>query len=697
LTSFTIAEALQDASCDYFFFLHLPTRERARTYSFTLAVHILTRVAKAAKTAAIIVGVVALTVATAGLFAPAATAAFLGSISAGLTLSAVTTALTLTASALSIAAGIMAKRPSFGSVGGAGQQLEWTADPTAGMPYVMGNARVGEAIVHQASWGDKNKFLGIVGVLSCAGPILAHDGLYADNTLIGFSNNNAVGYYHDWMLHHAKIGTRPSDPLPMHTLLASPMPDWSADHKLSSLAASGLILVADTEEGKIFSGGTPKLTHQIRGVRAYDARQDDTNGGSGVQRPGTATSPETQYQYSENPWVHHGTYALGRWVEGVRVIGPGLPKDHIDWPSHIEAANVADTNGWAVSGRVLSTDRKWEVLKAIAQAGGGYPIPTGAKLACLINTPRVSLATIEEAHLKGPVSAPQMAMRRDRLNGAIPRYRSPDHAWEVVSGEAVRNSTWATADGGNRTREIDLPLVAEKQPAAQLIAYEVANSRERSPIGLELDLVWSQYRMGDCLTLNLPSALLINQKAVIIGRELDAASNTVRFEFRTEDDDKHAWALGQTGTAPPTTTVGSDPGAGDNPSLTLGELQSILRDTYPKGLTVTANESGGVASITLSNFTLDYPSPWSDQAITGSTINGLAPSTNYFLFCDVDDPDDLTPTFGATTVYGTALNSSTNPRRIFLNQEVTTPASGSGGSSGGTGTGGGYGGGTQIP
>jgi hypothetical protein len=84
------------------------------------------------------------------------------------------------------------------------------------------------------------------------------------------------------------------------------MPDWSADHKISGAAATGLILVADTANGKIYSGGTPKMTHKIKGVKSYDSRGDSTNGGSGAQRQ----LDEATYVYSENPFVHASTYSL---------------------------------------------------------------------------------------------------------------------------------------------------------------------------------------------------------------------------------------------------------------------------------------------------------------------------------------------------------------------------------------------------
>lgn len=647
---------------------------------------------KVLKIAAIVVGVAAV-VLSAGTALTLIAPFTLTVAGISITSAALVAVLGVAAAVLNVAAGLLAPKPKFGALGGSGTQLDFSADVLAGQPYVMGSARVGEAVVHEASWGDKNKFLGIVGIISCAGPIMAYDGLYADDKLVTFSGANATGYFANFMYLRTQLGLRPeAAALTMTAPDGSAMPSWGATNKTSSLASAGLILKADIDNGKIYSGGVPQLTHQVRGVMAYDPRLDSTNGGSGAQRPGSQTQAETAYAYSENPWVHHGTFALGRWVNGVRVIGPGLPSSAIDWASHIEAANIADAHGWKISGRVLSTDSKWEVLRSIAQAGGGYSVPSVAQLSCLVNAPRVSLETIEEHHIKGPVSAPQMTMRRDRLNGAIPRYREPTQAWQVVSGNIIRNADYLAADGGvTKTKEIDLPMVANKEQAAQLVAYEVANSRERAPISVTLDLYWSQYKMGDCLTLNIPSALLFNQKCVIISRELDAANNTVTFQFRTETDAKHAWALGTGGGTVGTAPVGTDPGTGDTGIAGGGgtDLQTALRSTYPSSLTFTATDAGTSTTITLSAFNLQYPNT-PLTSVAGTTLTGRAYSTIYYVFGDVDALGDNTPVFGTTTVYGDALNSATHPNRVFLGT-ITTPAQG--GSSSGGGSGGGYGGG----
>ncbi|WP_341632080.1 hypothetical protein [Sphingomonas agri] len=531
------------------------------------------------KVAAVVVGVAALAATGIGLaIGTAATAFTIGGTA--VSIGALATALSAGAALISLAAGVMAKPPKLKS---AGQQLDWAADPATGEPYVMGNAMVGASIVHQASWGDKNRYLGIVGVLSL-GTIAAYNGFYADMTPVTFSGRNATGYYANYLYLSDQLGAQPeSAALTMTAPDASTMPDWGSAFKTSGLATVGLVLVADIDNGKVYSGGTPKMTNLVQGVKAYDMRFDSTvSGGSGSQRALT----ESTYAYSENPWVHAVTYAIGRWQNGVRVLGPGLPVSKIDLAAFMEAAAVADSNGWKISGMIASTDPKWEALKAICQAGGGYPMPTGAHLSCLVNTPKISLATITEADVKGAVSAPQMFTRRQRLNGAIPRIRSANHGWEIVPQVAVRNSTYLTADGGNAaTREFEFALIADKgdgagfNQGAQIAAYEVANTRELSPISVELGYVWSQYKLGDCLTLNLPSANLASRKCVVIGRTLNPARNTVTLIFRTEDDAKHAWALGLTGSVSVAPTTTQAHGVGDQNTVHPGANIAALGDS----------------------------------------------------------------------------------------------------------------------
>src|SRR3546814_18789124 len=107
----------------------------------------------------------------------------------------------------------------------------------------------------------------------------------------------------------------------------------------------------------------------------------------------------------------------------------------ISIPQIVEAANIADANGWKAGGVVTSADAKWDVLKVLAQAGGGEPIRQGAKPSAMVAAPRVSLATIPSKDLvrKGSVVVTQS--RRERSTGVGPPLRLDSHGRGLVAVE----------------------------------------------------------------------------------------------------------------------------------------------------------------------------------------------------------------------------------------------------------------------
>jgi hypothetical protein len=391
-----------------------------------------------------------------------------------------------------------------------------------------------------------------------------------------------------------------------------------------------------------------------------------------------------------------------------------VPGANIDWASFASAANVADANAWKVSGRIMSTDRKWDVMKAMCQAGGGWPIPSGSKIYALVNTPRVSLETITEADIKGKVTVPQMGIRRTRMNGAIPRFRSADHGWEIVPGNTIRNADYLAEDNGNeRTREVEFALVADKgdglgkTQAAQLVGYDIANSREKLGISLELGLVWSQYQTGDCMTVNLPKHLLINQKCVVTGKTFNIARGTVTLLFMTETDEKHDWVATLAGstTAPPTIII--PPGTGEAGTETDLQTQNLIVGSGKSGLTFTVGiPSGGNSAVTINSHNRIY----SDRTVTvngnGGPVN-VASASGDLMLAYYDDPERLgdAANGGAGVTYqylvlagasgdaSSAYPSDANPFRHNVFAFVVPAAGGSTGGGSDPGSGGGGGGG----
>jgi hypothetical protein len=461
------------------------------------------------------------------------------------------------AAVVNVAAVLTAKKPVV-----SGQATTWRADPSAPGTITFGRTLVGGDIRYKKAHGKNNVYDTLVVVLSGCGPIQSIDATYADKKIVTFSGTAAQAPWLDRMWQASQLGLCP-EAAQLSNGVGTP-PDWTSAHKLSGYAA---VMVTFTYYAK---GDNPTTTLPAMGwlghwVKGYDPREDSTYpGGSGTQR----WDDETTWEWSENPFILALTYAIG-WHQGagnVRVGGVGMSIDAIDVAAFVEAANVADLNGWTAGGQVTTSDDKWETMKALCQAGSGEPVRYGAVLSCIVNTPKIPIATISLSDLIGEAAITTAQTRRERVNGIVPRYRSEDHYWEVVPASCIRNSTYLAEDGGKeRTREVSYPLVqcvAGEQPAqaAQLAAYDIANAREASA-SLPLKLRWLGYRSGDCLTIeDTPEfGYLAGKDVLVMKRQLHAESGTVPLTVRTETAAKHAWALGQTGTAAPTTELPEPP------------------------------------------------------------------------------------------------------------------------------------------
>ncbi|MDF1506371.1 hypothetical protein PYV61_25680, partial [Roseisolibacter sp. H3M3-2] len=241
-------------------------------------------------------------------------------------------------------------------------------------------------------------------------------------------------------------------------------------------------------------------------------------------------------------------------------------------------------------------------------------------------------------------------------------------------------------------------LVQAVNHAAQLARYDIQNSREFGPIQIPLKLRWMGYKPGDCVTAHLPESRLEHQPILLMNRSLDPGSGVVTMAARSETAAKHAFALGQTTTPPPTPALGS-PGTFTNALalvLTAGiNIQQTLRNSYVKtgGVALlSASDAGdGSAKVSVAAHEWDYPDPVPNASRSAGQILGLAFNTDYYVFFDDDSLGDVAPTYSVATAYAAALNSSDHPDRHYLGYIKTPAAPGSGGTSGGSG--GGYGGG----
>ncbi len=493
---------------------------------------------KALRTAAFVVGAVALAATGVGLAIGAAAAATT-TLAAGVSVATLATAASAASAALSLAAAATVQKRTVG-----GNATQFKIDKDAGLPVAIGRTFSGGNVVHRQYYGPKNSLESWVTVHS-VGPVRSLGPLLIDKVVVPIAGTAVGGSYAGVMWLDQQLGACPEA-----RALAGPQgnfPGWGPAHKLSGLAADLWTLKFDAKK---YPSGVPQRGRVVEGVFVYDPRQDSTYpGGSGACRLGQ----EATYVWSENPALHAITWGFGRIQAGVLIAGGGLRIDGIDLAPFVDWANVCDANGWKAGGIVYTTtDNSWDILKMIAQAGGGEVMPVGAQLSCTFSAPRVAIGTITWADIIGDVDVPASASRRLRRNTVIPRVRLESHGWEEVPLDAIAIPDYVTVDGGSRPKEITFPLVQQVDQGAQLGLYEIMNARELDGIVLPAKVYAIGYRPGDCLTVDIPDASLNNRPVVVRSREIDGSTMGVTLTCRSETGAKHQFALGKTGTAPPT-------------------------------------------------------------------------------------------------------------------------------------------------
>lgn len=510
--------------------------------------------AKTLRTAALVIGAVALVAtgvgAIAGTAVLAGTAGAAGAIT-GATIAAVGTYASLAAGVLSIAA--VAAAPGV-SVQGSASTFQ--TNPQSGLPYAMGRTRMSGLRMFAATnsrpgYTKFNDLLWFGALLSIGGAIDSIESFAADGVAVTFAaDGNAIGTYHDYMGQKLHLGGPQASAIDL-VLGGGSAPGWTSDHKLSGITHA-MWCLRFNKEGDMYGAGAPEPAWVGKWVKVYDPRLDSTYpGGAGPCR----ALDESTYVWSQNPALHGLTWALGRWENGKRTCGIGAPIANIRVAEFVECANINDANGWKVGGVEWTTDTKWNTLKRILQAGGARPTKSRGMIGCLVSAPRTAIATIEHYHLIDKLQLNVTKSRRDRFNTVIPRYVDEASDWAVISGTAISVPGFVTADRGGRTKEIDYPLVQvftgeQATQPGQLAAYDIVNSREGGPFTWSTGPEWIGIKTGDVIHLNVPEEGLVNQPMLITKATPDPATGKINFAGETETHSKHAFALGQSTTPP---------------------------------------------------------------------------------------------------------------------------------------------------
>lgn len=438
-----------------------------------------------------------------------------------------------------------------------GTTLDFKPDPKAPIRGAMGYTALGGNKVFQATWGYKRVAMSL-GVALSLGPIDQVPRFEADGATVTFSGpqNEATGFYAADMWQRTTLGL-PGDAAllpPTGLKYGNPgLTGWGTQHAAPQVSFSfwTMVLAKNPEDRDVFTNGVPDPRWIGRWMKVWQPRYDSTYpGGNGPQR----RDDWRTWGWSENPYDHglawvRGHYKLnpdGSIDRSKRIAGIGAPDAAIDIPAFVEGANIADANGWTISGEWSTSDGKFQTLLAMLQAGGGEPISRGAQISVMVNAPRVATYTYTRDDLIGQAEIRPLTPRRERKNTIVPRYKSEANGWQYVPAGEVTSSVYRDEDRGEpRSLEIEYTHVRSAKQAGQLAAYDLANLREGLTATLPSKVHLMHVHPGDCITVDVPELALAGQKFVVRRATMNHQAASVTLELRSESDGKHAWALGQ--------------------------------------------------------------------------------------------------------------------------------------------------------
>jgi hypothetical protein len=630
--------------------------------------------------------------------------ALVGASGLGAAFSAWTTTLLVGASF----AGLVFGTPKPASLG---QSVNMQYNPQAGLPVAFGRVGTGGVLGYRETFSSdgKNENLCYISILSAGGPITSIDSYYGNNLLLNWNTNPLTAgsstsaawaectsvtptatsgqkVFKNQTFAKWKLGVVGEDAYESSPSFTASLPNWTTASKLSGLASAATIFRYDPT-GAFPDGPPSQNIWVVRGVSCYDPRQDSTfPGGSGSCRLGD----QTTYIFSQNPAIHALQWCIGWFENGIKTWGIGANINELDAAAFVAAANVADANGWTGGGVVSTTDDRFSVLSTILQSIAAQPINNNGILSVIYDSPKTALYDIGIDDVVGSIQIQNTTSYRDRKNRIVPSYMEEANFWTITAGDLVTADAFLEEDGGGtqnwRTITQTYPLIQQATQAHQVAAYNLCDTREFLTATIECGLRMRNAQVGDALTVTLPDVCLNTQKFIVMGTSLDFSTQKITLNLRSETDSKHAFALGQSATAPTAPELTAyDP---SNPAAPGSSAWSITGTavTNANGLSIPAIVIDGAvddpnAASVITEYRTYGASAWTQWAEVTRDSNN---ASMQFAITSVTSGDEYEAAVSYRTVKGiVSQRLILNPDPVIIGDQVISWSTGAGGANAG--------------
>jgi hypothetical protein len=412
---------------------------------------------------------------------------------------------TLIATALNMAVSALTKPKKTEA---RGSQIDFSIDPAAPRVAVFGTTRVKGSLADAWCAGDSNKW--DVEVIALAeGRCSALLGFWEGNLYFPFEGNGPQSYYtrggvpHMWV--YFNDGADDQAAITGHDALTG---IWTTDHRGIGVAH---VVVIKLYNEKVWTAGPPSWAWHLQGLLNYVLSGDSTEGGSGAVR----WNDKSTYFYTDSALDHAYHYARGVWVNGQRLIGPGLiPRDlpSARWlPEMAACVEVVDLKagggvegvGWEYRYRtcaVIASDDDWaEILDEFARSVAGKRIDLGGQQVILAGVARTPVFDLTEDDLdaRADFSVQAKKSARELYNAVSGTFT--DKILGYITGDypALSSSEAEEEDGDPKELTLNLPFVFSHTQAQRIRKIALFSARRQARASFT-GMNWTcHYESGD--------------------------------------------------------------------------------------------------------------------------------------------------------------------------------------------------------
>jgi hypothetical protein len=275
------------------------------------------------------------------------------------------------------------------------------------------------------------------------------------------------------------------------TLIANSAGGWTSANKMTGCAYVIVELQWDSDNLRT----PPSFVFEHEGAKFYDRRKDSTAGGSGLHRLTDPATWDLGDAEGPNPMVALDHFQLGRFFNGQRVFGIGMPSKFVPYDKFAAQANVCDENVTLKAGGtqkryrangVITANEPWdEIIKRFCTAMVAQPADFGGRVGVVGIEARTPVMTIEDDDIPDMGSEVYIPKRTfGNLVGVVRgKYQEPAQIYQPVPYAEVSDPAWNTQDGAEpREFTFDLEFETNPERAERLATLKARYERRQATL-----------------------------------------------------------------------------------------------------------------------------------------------------------------------------------------------------------------------